>query len=647
MSSLEAAASEFPARLSRRLSIAQALILVAVLIAGGLALASAVHLSHINRLIDQEYTHALAAEQVHVTLHQLLGAAEQAEVAGRARRIGRLREIQERLGPQIEAVISHQMDSGAPTDRRRELELIADLQRQVREVGALTASLASLPEGQPPRPHELERLEVLAEQGTRLATQLVNVHQEGIQELLRLSQNRLHEIIVLYLVLLAVGTAVVGITGVLGNRWITAPLLRLSNAARLIAEGRLETRVPVPGRDEIGHLSHTFNVMAERLQTHELGLRASEAQLRHKMSQIQALYRIGDEISGLTGLDDILRWVVNQTRELLSADVAALCLVSPDGDRLIARVRSGRTESFAAADQTIPLNSPDGGRVEPCTAALDLFSPGQIQASLATPVRRGSTVIGSLVVATATHRQFSPDDREVAAGFATQAAIAIENARMHQETQDLAALEERRRLAREIHDGLAQTLALLHLKLAQFHTCLPLAGPGETATSALKELSTLAESAYEEARQSIVNLRTRVSRSLGFIPTLAKYLHEFSAQQAIPMEFEAPKDSPIPLSPAAETQIMRIIQEALTNIRKHAAASRARVQIRCQDGILRLCIEDDGRGWDLAATPSQPSHIGLDSMRERAEMLGGRLHIDTAPGRGTRITAEVPLEDAQ
>jgi two-component system nitrate/nitrite sensor histidine kinase NarX len=92
---------------------------------------------------------------------------------------------------------------------------------------------------------------------------------------------------------------------------------------------------------------------------------------------------------------------------------------------------------------------------------------------------------------------------------------------------------------------------------------------------------------------------------------------------------------------------MRIIQEALTNIRKHAAASRARVQIRCQDGILRLCIEDDGRGWDLAATPSQPSHIGLDSMRERAEMLGGKLHIDTAPGRGTRITAEVPLEDAQ
>ena len=623
MSSLEAAASEFPARLSRRLSIAQALILVAVLIAGGLALASAVHLSHINRLIDQEYTHALAAEQVHVTLHQLLGAAEQAEVAGRARRIGRLREIQERLGPQIEAVISHQMDSGAPTDRRRELELIADLQRQVREVGALTASLASLPEGQPPRPHELERLEVLAEQGTRLATQLVNVHQEGIQELLRLSQNRLHEIIVLYLVLLAVGTAVVGITGVLGNRWITAPLLRLSNAARLIAEGRLETRVPVPGRDEIGHLSHTFNVMAERLQTHELGLRASEAQLRHKMSQIQALYRIGDEISGLTGLDDILQWVVNQTRELLQADAAALLLVSPGGDQLIARVRSGPPELFAPADRTIPLVSPDGRKVEPCTAALDLLSPGKAQASLATPLRRGSTVFGSLVVATAAHRQFSPDDWEVAAGSATQAAIAIENARMHQETQDLAALEERRRLAREIHDGLAQTLALLHPKLRQFQSRLSLTDPRSLETAALQELSALAESAYEEARQSIVGLRTAVSRSLGLVPTLSKYLEEFSAQQSIPVEFDPPEDSPVPLSPAAETQILRIIQEALTNIRKHAAASRVRVQLRCHDGLVRVCIEDDGQGWDLTPVPSGPSHMGLESMRERAESLGG------------------------
>jgi nitrate/nitrite-specific signal transduction histidine kinase len=262
--------AESPARLSRRLSIAQALILITVLIAGGLALASAVHLSHINRLIDQEYGHALAAEHVHVAFHQLLGAAEQIEMSGGARRLGRLREIEDRLGRQIEAVIGRQKDIGAPTDRTREIALIEELQRLLGEGRTLTASLASLSRGRRSRAHALARLEALAEQGTRLATQLVDVHQEGIRELLQLSRRRL--IIELYVVVLVVGVALVVIAGLLGNRWITAPLRRLSGAVRLIAEGHLEARVAVPSRDEVGQLSHGFNVMAGRLQDRERSL---------------------------------------------------------------------------------------------------------------------------------------------------------------------------------------------------------------------------------------------------------------------------------------------------------------------------------------------------------------------------------------
>jgi two-component system nitrate/nitrite sensor histidine kinase NarX len=644
MISREAATPEFPARLNRRLGIAQALILIAVLIAGGLALASAVHLSRINRLIDEQYTHSLAIEQVHVTFQELLGAAEQIEIDGRARRFERLGEIEEQLVRQIAAVIAGQTHTGAPTDRNREPGLIGDLQRKLAELRPLTASLASLPDGRLPRPQDLDRLEVLAEQGTRLARQLVNVHQERVRELLQLSHRRLHEVIALYLVLLAVGVALVITTGLLASRWIRA-VLRLSEVSRLIAEDRLEARVPIPSRDEVGQLSHAFNVMADRLQARQAELLASETQLRRKISEIHALYRIGNEISGLTELDPTLQWVVDKARELLGADGAALCLVSPGGDQLIPRARSGPQEVLAGADQAIPLLLPDGSRTEPCAAVLELFPPGRILAYLTSPLRRGATAIGVLVVGTVTPREFSADDRELAAGLATQAAIAIDNARLYEEVQDVAKLEERRRLAREIHDGMAQTLALLHLKLQQFRSLLPLEDSHAMETAALQEVCALAESAYEEVRQSIVGLRTAVSRSLGFIPTLAKYVEEFSAQHAIPVEFSPPEDSPVPLSPAAETEVMRIIQEALTNVRKHAAAGRARVQLRVRERLLRVSIEDDGRGWDLVAVPpSTPSHVGLAIMRERAESLGGSLRIVTAPGRGTRITAEVPLE---
>ncbi len=647
MNAREAAGPEFPARLSIRLRTVLAAILVLVLAVGGLAVFLSARISHTNTLIRQEYSHALAVSQLHLTYHDMVDAIEQAEASATADNLRRIRRLQDELTPRLQVVVEGQYREPVPTDLAREAELLGELQRLAADLQGFTARLTSTPESSLPSAETLARLQVLSDRGAQAATSLVDLHHDGVRQLLVTSQEQLRLILMLYVALLVIGVIAVVLGGLVADRWVAAPLRHLAQAAELVAAGRLEARVPVQGRDEIGQLAHAFNVMAERLQNHQLALGASETQLRHKMSQIQALYRIGDEISGLTELEPILQWVVNQMRELLQADVAVLCLVSPDGDRLIARVRSGPPEIFAGADQGISLVSPDGTRAEPCAAALELFPPGIIQGSLTTPLRRGSTVFGSLVVATATHREFSPDDREVAAGFATQAAIAIENARMHQEMQDLAALEERRRLAREIHDGLAQTLALLNLKLLQFRSLLPLTESRAKETAALQELSALAESAYEEARQSIGGLRAAVSRSLGFVPTLAKYFQEFSAQQAIPVHFDAPKDSPIPLSPTVETQVMRIIQEALVNIRKHAAASLVRVRLGCQDGVLRVSIEDDGRGWDFAAVPSSPSHVGLDVMRERAESLGGKLHIDTAPGRGTRITAEVPLEGSR
>jgi len=151
----------------------------------------------------------------------------------------------------------------------------------------------------------------------------------------------------------------------------------------------------------------------------------------------------------------------------------------------------------------------------------------------------------------------------------------------------------------------------------------------------------ITENAYEGVRQSIFGLRTFVSRGLGLVPTLTEYLHEFSVQSGIAVDLEAAEGELGPVPPATEVQAVRIIQEALMNVRKHAAADHARVRIERDGAWLRVAIEDGGAGWDREAAVGG-LHFGLEMMRERAESLGGRLEVVTAPGEGTRVVATLP-----
>jgi signal transduction histidine kinase len=272
------------------------------------------------------------------------------------------------------------------------------------------------------------------------------------------------------------------------------------------------------------------------------------------------------------------------------------------------------------------------------------MQPEFLRAHLAAPLCRGDTTIGMICVCSREPRAFSAAETELLTGLATQATIAIENARLYEEVRSLATLEERERIAREMHDGLAQALGLLHMKLRRAEENSVSADPPQIS-DALQEMTGITERAYEEVRQSIFGLRTMVSRGLGLIPTLTEYLHDFSAQNGIGVELELTDGRPIHLSPASEVQLIRIIQEALANIRKHAGAAHAWVRLQRQDSWVQVTIEDDGRGFDPATLMSPDRlHFGLQTMRERAEGLGGKLEIDTAPGRGTRVVATLPGE---
>lgn len=206
----------------------------------------------------------------------------------------------------------------------------------------------------------------------------------------------------------------------------------------------------------------------------------------------------------------------------------------------------------------------------------------------------------------------------------------------------LSALSERERIARELHDGLAQALGLIYTE-ARAAEDRATAGQPHRAIEALREIVRLSSQAYEEVRQSIFGLRTMVARRLGLVPALTEYLHDFGERAGLHVEFAVPETFPkLPLD--VEAQLIRIVQEALTNVWRHAKATRVWVRFTAEDERLTAVVEDNGIGFDAAAVvAADVRRFGLQAMRERAESVGGSFTVASTPGQGTRVTVTLPI----
>lgn len=208
--------------------------------------------------------------------------------------------------------------------------------------------------------------------------------------------------------------------------------------------------------------------------------------------------------------------------------------------------------------------------------------------------------------------------------------------------QGLATAAERERLAREMHDGLAQALALIRMRLHSLEEAL-VRGDTVGGRAILGELRDVAARAAQEVRQAIFDLRVMVSRDLALVPTLTEYLHDFSLESGIRVDFDT-DGGEFEFAPDAELQLMRILQEALTNVRRHARAAGVSVRLERGGDAARLIVTDDGCGFDPArpAADGRP-RFGLATMRERAEAAGGKFCLESQPGRGTTIEVTLPL----
>ena len=205
-----------------------------------------------------------------------------------------------------------------------------------------------------------------------------------------------------------------------------------------------------------------------------------------------------------------------------------------------------------------------------------------------------------------------------------------------------AIIEERRRIAREIHDGVAQSLGYLNLKTRQVRDSVSSQNTVQALTE-LADVHKIVQDTYDDIRESIDQLTTEI-RTLPLIPTLTDYTREFGSNNGIRVKFSAPRAF-LDLSPVAELQLLRIVQEALTNVRRHAQASEVRIELENSNETVQITIKDNGRGFNLDELDDPPpGYHGLNIIKERAEGLGGSLDITTSPGEGTEVIVNLPAE---
>ena len=205
-----------------------------------------------------------------------------------------------------------------------------------------------------------------------------------------------------------------------------------------------------------------------------------------------------------------------------------------------------------------------------------------------------------------------------------------------------AIIEERRRIAREIHDGVAQSLSYLNLKTRAASDSVSSQNTVQALTE-LNEIREVVQDTYEDIRESIDQLSTEI-RSVPIMTALGNYVREFGTNSAIRVQFNVAKPF-TKLSPVAELQLLRIVQEALTNVRRHAMASEVEVKLENTRESVEMLVRDNGQGFNLLELEkSPPGYHGLSIIKERAEALGGSLNILTAPGKGTELKVSLPVE---
>jgi PAS domain S-box-containing protein len=378
--------------------------------------------------------------------------------------------------------------------------------------------------------------------------------------------------------------------------------------------------------------------------------------------ELGTLLEIGRNVAGTLELEPLLGMILDEVRAAVEYDGAGILIREAEGvlvqaagrgplpERTVEGIRVTLADAGPVREiieRGEPLVVDDVWADEPLARAYRhvvteewLRNRPYIRSWVGVPLHVRNRSLGLMTVAYAEPHYYTERDIELLTAMATQAAVAIENARLYEDAAGKAALEERQRLARELHDSVSQALFGIGLGARTARTLID-QDPAK-AVAPIDYVLSLAEAGLAEMRALIFELRPEALEQEGLIAALQKQAAAMRARYGIAVEATLPVAVEVP-QPVQEA-IYRIAQEALHNIVKHARATRVTVEVGCEGGATTLRVADDGVGFDPGG--SFPGHLGLRSMAERAEALGGTFAIDSAPGEGSTIRVSIPAGKA-
>jgi signal transduction histidine kinase len=379
------------------------------------------------------------------------------------------------------------------------------------------------------------------------------------------------------------------------------------------------------------------------------------AELHNRLEEMVGLQRLGTLLLEEHDFDRVLQSICRQLQRLTDAGGVGLALLEEDPRFLEMRTVVGPSAdvlrgsriptngSFAA--EALRSNRPqrsDDAQNDPRGYKHSLVL-GNTRTILSVPMKTRLRTVGVLSVYNKEGAGgFTDRDAELATFFANQAAAAIENARLYEQTREYTVVEERNRLARELHDSVTQSLFSVTLLIEAGLNLLE--RDPVKARERLERSNALAQGALAEMRALIFQLRPMTLQEEGLLSAVKKHLSALRSRHGSIVDLEV-TGSERRLAAPIEDAAFGIIQESLNNVVKHANAPRSQVRLQFDTDSLRVSTNDDGVGFDSTA-PHPHNTLGMSSMRERAEGVGGRLIVESAPGLGTRIVATLPIQHA-
>jgi two-component system nitrate/nitrite sensor histidine kinase NarX len=504
--------------------------------------------------------------------------------------------------------------------------------------------LVSLSPGDPGFEGSLQQIEALS-------PQLVDQADALVRQFESLSRGKLNRLRLIQMGFMGAALFLLGVGALVTHISILVPLRSLVSAASRIGAGDLETPVASSGPEEPRLLGDTLENMRSSLLASKAELLAwtetLEARVDQRTQELEALNAVSQEINSRLEIDDVLHSITEKACLLLKGDVAFLCLL--DSQRSILKLQAAQGPSDAIGNSTSPADADYAGQVlmsqqavqcnlGGCQGYCEIMTQPYRRSHLAVSLKVGRQVIGALCVGSQQENYFQPEAEALLTRLANIAAIALENARLYEQVERTAVLEERQRIAAEMHDGLAQTLGYLHLALYQTRALID-QGQLEPATAKFERMQTVVDQANQDVRRAISQLYEDIPLQF----TLQEQLQGLAEACSSPERaIEWVNDLPSPLVlPRKEMEgVLRVVREALLNAKTHSQAQHIQMRLFQQGEQVTVTVQDDGIGFDLgnAVHPDGRQHFGLSIMRARAARLSADLDIHSAPDQGTSLT---------